>query len=60
MLGIGVFGLTFIGYLSGIFAVSGGIMFIPGHAALVGTIGFSGGRLVRIVSDSTIPNTKNT
>lgn len=34
-----VFGATFVAYAVGVFAVGGGVVFVPGHAALVGVVG---------------------
>lgn len=36
---VGLFGTTFAAYALDIFEVAGGVVFIPGHAALVGVLG---------------------
>ena len=36
---VALFGGTFAAYALGLFAVSGGVVFLPGHAALVGVLG---------------------
>jgi hypothetical protein len=38
VLAVVVFGGTLAGYVSGVFEVAGGVVFVPGHAAIVGLV----------------------
>ncbi|MFC4549205.1 MULTISPECIES: hypothetical protein [Halorussus] len=38
ILAVGVFALTFVGYALGVFSVSGGVVFVPYYAAVVGMV----------------------